>query len=154
MRSNPSVSPVVFLKHVQCLVWLRKAPPVSAFQGISSNSAYLLQVIGGAISLFMSPRVSSQAPQHFRSTETRTTCDGYFSRQSVCSVISLDSSMSRTLNPHDCVNTHFMISYSSMFQTASVLVYITVVMVFNVNLIELILSCVWIKHQILMCLKI
>ena len=37
----------------------------------------------------------SQAPQHFRSSETQTTCDGCFARQSIVSVIALHSGVSR-----------------------------------------------------------
>ena len=33
----------------------------------------------GVISLALWPQVVSQAPQHFRSSETQTTCDGCFS---------------------------------------------------------------------------
>ena len=31
----------------------------------------------------MSPQVVSQAPQHFRSSETQAACDGFFARQSI-----------------------------------------------------------------------
>ena len=39
------------------------------------------------------PKVVSQAPHQFRAPETQATCDGCFVCQSVCSVISPDSSM-------------------------------------------------------------
>ena len=41
------------------------------------------------------PRVVSQAPQQFRPSEKQATCDGCFSRQSICSVTCLHSGMSR-----------------------------------------------------------
>ena len=48
-----------------------------------------------------STNIVSQVPQHFCCSETQATCDFCFtiSRQSVCSVISLDSGMSRTEHP-------------------------------------------------------
>ena len=42
--------------------------------------------------LALYPLVPSQAPQHFRSSETRATNGGSFARQSICSVISHNSS--------------------------------------------------------------
>ena len=64
--------------------------PLSSFQGrsfsASSFHASLLQVIDGVMSLALCPQVVSQAPQHFRSSETQATCEGCFDRQSICSV--------------------------------------------------------------------
>ena len=64
--------------------------PLSSFQGrsfsASSFHASLLQVIDGVMSLALCPQVVSQAPQHFRSSETQATCEGCFARQSICSV--------------------------------------------------------------------
>ena len=50
------------------------------------------------MSLALCLRAVSPAPQHFRSYETQATCDGCFSRQSMCSVTSFHSSMSRTVH--------------------------------------------------------
>ena len=44
--------------------------------------------------LALYPQVVSQAPQHFRSSESQAACGGCFVLQSVCSVISRDSGMS------------------------------------------------------------
>ena len=40
------------------------------------------------MSLALCPQVVSQAPQYFRSSEKQATCEGYFSRQSICSAMS------------------------------------------------------------------
>ena len=45
------------------------------------------------------PQVVSQAPQHFRSSETQVSCDCYFSRHSICSVVSLHSGVFRAVHP-------------------------------------------------------
>ena len=44
------------------------------------------------------PQLVSQAPQHFRS-EVQAACGNCFACHSVCSVISLDPSMSKTVVP-------------------------------------------------------
>ena len=81
--------------------------PLSSFQGRSSSAssfnASLLQAIDGVMSLALCPQVVSQAPEHFRSSEKQATCGGCFSRQSVCSVISLHSGMSRAVHPQECL---------------------------------------------------
>ena len=59
-----------------------------------------VQVINGVMSLALCLQVVSQAPQHFRSSEKQATCEGCFVRQSVCSVISLHSGMSRGQYTH------------------------------------------------------
>ena len=41
------------------------------------------------MSLALCPQTVSQAPQHIRSSETQATCDSYFPRQSICSVVSV-----------------------------------------------------------------
>ena len=65
--------------------------PLLFFQGRSSSAssflASLLQAIDGVMSLALCPQVVSQAPQHFRSSETQARRYVYFVRQSVCSVI-------------------------------------------------------------------
>ena len=43
----------------------------------------------------------SQASQHFRSSEKQATCEGCFARQSVCSVVSLHTGMSRAVHPQE-----------------------------------------------------
>ena len=50
------------------------------------------------MSLALCLQVVSQAPQHFRSSETQAPCNGCFSRQSICPVISLHSGMSRAVH--------------------------------------------------------
>ena len=45
--------------------------------------------------------VVSQASQHFRSSEKHATCEGCFSRQSICSVISFHSGMPRAVHPQE-----------------------------------------------------
>ena len=62
----------------------------------SSFHASLLQAIDGVVSVAVCLQLVSQAPQHFRSSETQSCCDGCFSRQFFCTVISLASDMPRT----------------------------------------------------------
>ena len=77
--------------------------PFSSFQGrlasTSSFNTFLLQAINGVMSLALCPQVVSQAPQHFRSSEKKATCEGCFARQSICSVFSFLSGMSRAVLP-------------------------------------------------------
>ena len=79
--------------------------PLSSFQGRSSSAssfnASLLEVIDGMMSLASCPQVVSQASQHFRPSEKQATCGGCFARQSVCSVVSLHSGMSRAVHPQE-----------------------------------------------------
>ena len=78
--------PKIAYETVPGFIWF----PFSSFQGrllrTSSLHASLLQVINGVMSLALCLHVVSQAPQHFRSSEEQTTCDGCFARQSICSV--------------------------------------------------------------------
>ena len=60
-------------------------------------ASLLLQAIDGMMSLGLcsqlvsqAPLKHSQAPEHFRSTETQATCDGCCARQSICSVVSFE----------------------------------------------------------------
>ena len=53
------------------------------------------------VSLALCPQVVCQVLQRFRSSETQATCDGCFTLQSVCSVISLHSGRSRALHPQE-----------------------------------------------------
>ena len=53
------------------------------------------------MSLALWPQVVSQAPQHFRSSEKQATSEGCLACQSVCSVISLHSGMSRAVHPKE-----------------------------------------------------
>ena len=56
----------------------------------------LLQAIDGVMSLALCLQVVARAPQHFRSSEKQTTCEGCFARQSICSrVVSLHSFISQ-----------------------------------------------------------
>ena len=79
--------------------------PVSPFQWRSSSAssfhASLLQTINGVMPLPLCPQVVSQASEHFRSSEKQATCDCCFTRQSICSVISLHSGMSRALHQQE-----------------------------------------------------
>ena len=78
--------PKIAYETVPVFIWF----PFSSFQGrllrTSSLHASLLQVINGVMSLALCLHVVSKAPQHFRSSEEQTTCDGCFARQSICSV--------------------------------------------------------------------
>ena len=57
------------------IVRLTDDGPLASFQGTSSGGssfhASLLQAIDGVMSLALCPQVVSQAPQHFRSSETQ-----------------------------------------------------------------------------------
>ena len=54
--------------------------PLLSFQGRSSSYSYvhasLFQATDRVMSLALCPQVVSQAPQHFRSSETQATCEG------------------------------------------------------------------------------
>ena len=69
--------------------------PFSSSQGRSLSASLFyaspLQAITCVMSLALCPQVVSQAPQHFRSSETQAACEGCFARQSICSVISFES---------------------------------------------------------------
>ena len=64
----------------------------------------------GVMSLALCPQVVSQTPQHFRSSEMQTTCDGCFFPQSICSVISLHSKKKtdQTTCEQSCRSTHLL----------------------------------------------
>ena len=55
----------------------------------------------GVMSLALCPQVVSQAPQHIRSSETYVIRDGCLAVQSVCSVITFDSCISREVHPQE-----------------------------------------------------
>ena len=100
------VSPTLPLKRFQCSsVRLTDDGPLSSFEGRSSSAssfhASLLQAISGVMSLALCPQVVSQASQHFRSFEKQVICEGCFACLSICSVISLHSSMSRAVHPQE-----------------------------------------------------
>ena len=99
------VSPTSPLKRCQCS---SHDGPLSSFQGRSSSAssfhAFLLQAVDGVMSSTLCQEVVSQAPQHFRSSEKQATREGCFARQSICSVISLHSGMSRAVHPQDIPN--------------------------------------------------
>ena len=86
-------------------VWLMMIDgPLSSFQGRSSSASSFhasLQVIDGVMSLALCPLAVSQAPQHFRSSNMQVTYEGYFAHQSICSVISLHSGMSKAAHPQE-----------------------------------------------------
>ena len=100
--SSPRSFLNVIFETVSKLVWLRMA---SSFQGrlSSASSPYvsLFQTTDGVMSLALCPQAVSQAPQHFRASETQAIYDGCFACQSVCSVIFLHSGMSRAVHPQE-----------------------------------------------------
>ena len=57
--------------------------------------------IDGVMYLALCPQVMSQAPHHFRSSETQATHAGFSAQQSICLVISLDSDTSRAVHPQE-----------------------------------------------------
>ena len=61
--------------------------------------ASLVQAISGVMPLVLCPLVVSQAPQHFRPSETQAACGDHFARQSICTVIFLHSGMAKTVHP-------------------------------------------------------
>ena len=61
----------------------------------------LLQAVNGVMSLALCIQVVSQASQHFRAFKKQTTCEGCFAHQSICSVVSHHSSMSRAVQPQE-----------------------------------------------------
>ena len=80
---------------------------VRSFQRLSGPSASSFhaprhQAINGVVSLAMCPQVVSQAPQHFGSSETQTTCYSCFSCTLVYrSFISLEAGMARAVHPKE-----------------------------------------------------
>ena len=106
-RKSPYALHPVSQKFLQCCIWnsssvrLIDDGTLSSFQGrsssVSSLHASLLQAIDGVFSLILCPQVVSQTPQHFRFSENQSSCDGCFSRQSICSVVSLHSNVSRAV---------------------------------------------------------
>ena len=71
-----------------------------------SNSCFLFlcpspSTIDGVMYLALCPQVMSQAPHHFRSSETQATHEGFFAHQSICLVVSLDSGTSRAVHPQE-----------------------------------------------------
>ena len=106
MRSTPSLRrcPQRYLWSIFS-VRLIDNGPLSSFQGrssgMSSFHASLFQAIDSVMSSALYPQVVSQAPQHFRSSERQANCEGCFARQSICSVISFHSGMSRAVHPQN-----------------------------------------------------
>jgi len=107
-RKSPYALHSVSQKVCQCHLWngsnvrLIDDGPLSSFQGRSSSAssfhASLLQAIDGVMSLALYPQAVSQAPQHFRSSEKQAIYEGFFTRKSICSIISRYSGMSRALH--------------------------------------------------------
>ena len=79
--------------------------PSVSFQGrpsnVPSSCTHLVLAIGGVMSVDLCQPIVSQAPQHFRSSATQATCSGCLSRESIYSVISLHSDMSRAVHAQD-----------------------------------------------------
>ena len=113
-----------------CSVRLIDDGPLSLFQERSSSAssfhASLLQAVNGVMSLpqyfnqsifyvcshrgdirhthkvlAFEHTVVSQAPQHLRLSTKQATIEGCFTRQYICSVVSLHSGMSRAVCPHE-----------------------------------------------------
>ena len=86
-------------------VGLTDDDPFVSFPGrpsnISSSCTLRFLANGGVMSVDLCQPIVSQVPQHFRSSATQVTCGGCFSRQSVYSVISLHSDMSRAVHPQE-----------------------------------------------------
>ena len=107
-RKSPYALHPVSRKFPQSCLWngfnvrLTDDGPLSSFQGRSSSASSfnvsLLQAIDGVMSLALCRQVVSQAPPHFRSSEKQATC---FARQSIGSVISLHSGISRAVYPQE-----------------------------------------------------
>ena len=98
------VSPTLPLKQFQCSSdwrWLSVVLSRKVVQRFLFPCLSLLQAIDGVMSLALCPHVVSQAPQHFKSSEMQATYDGCFARQSLCSVVSLHSGMSRAVHPQE-----------------------------------------------------
>ena len=107
-RKSPYALHPVSQKFPQLCLWndsnvrLTDEVPLSSFQRRSSSTsslhASLLQAIDGVMSLALCPQLLPQASQHFRSSEKQATCEGCFACQSIYSVISLHSDMSRAVH--------------------------------------------------------
>ena len=54
-----------------------------------------------SMSLALCPQVVCQVPHHFRSSEKQATCESCLTRQSICSVVSLHSGMSRAVHTEE-----------------------------------------------------
>ena len=67
--------------------------PVSSFHGRFLALPLVQLMVWCYLALCL--QMVSQTHQHFRSSEKQTTCEGCFARQSICSVISLHSGMSK-----------------------------------------------------------
>ena len=88
-------------KFPQRCLWNSSDVRLTISSSASSFHASPLQVIDGVVSLALFPQVVSQAPQHFRSSEKHATCEGCFSRQCICSVISFHPGMSRAVHQQE-----------------------------------------------------
>ena len=122
MVPTRSAKPIIYALHpgspkfLQRCLWngsnvrLIDDGPLSSFQGRSSSSssfhASLLQEIDDVMSFALCPQVVSQASQHLRSSEKQATFEGCFACQSICSVISLQSGMSRAVHPQEFSKVH------------------------------------------------
>ena len=96
--------PNVVFETVPMFVWLTMAlsrPFKQRSSSASSFNASLLQAIDSVMSLALCPKIVSQASQHFSSSEKQATREGCFARQSICSVVSLHSGMSRAVHPQE-----------------------------------------------------
>ena len=81
----PRLSEIVPMSPVPMFVRLSVPALSRPFKGRSSSDssfhASLLQAIDGVMSLALCPRVVSQAPQHFSSSEKQAACEGCFAPQ-------------------------------------------------------------------------
>ena len=97
MRSTPSLRGFPNVAFETSNVRLIDADPLSSFQGRSSSAssfhASLFQAFDSVMSSALYPQVVSS------SSTLQSFCEGCFARQSICSVISLHSGMSRAVHP-------------------------------------------------------
>ena len=109
ISASPRLHPIS-QKFLQCCLWngsnvrLTDNSPLLSFEGRSSSTSSFhisLQGIDSVKSLVLCLLVVSQASQYFRSSKKQATCEGCFAHKSICSVISLHSSMSRAVHPQE-----------------------------------------------------
>ena len=108
-QKSPYALQCVSQKFPQCHLWncssfhLTDDGPLSSFHGRSSRASSfhtsLFQAANSVMSLALYPQVVSQAPQHFICSKKKATCEGCFTCQFICLVISLLSGKSRAIYP-------------------------------------------------------
>ena len=101
----PSVSgvpPTLPLKWFQCST---DDSPLLSLQGRSSSASSFHASPPGDrwcdVLSFVPAGILKLLSQHFRSSEKQATCEGCLAPQSICSVVSLHSGMSRAVHPQE-----------------------------------------------------